>query len=151
VPSANNIHANLIAIDGEGVLITGPSGSGKTLLSLHLIRRCHHADIDVNLVADDQVLLATRDGQLIGSAPDTTRGKIEIRGMGIVQTPPFEYQEILISLHIVLTSQTAMMRMWDGRKISIAGVPIDTLALGSDNIEAAGNAALAKLGHPIWV
>ena len=145
------MHANLIAIDGEGVLISGPSGSGKTLLALHLFRRSHCVNIDVSLIADDQVMLAVRDGQLIGYAPDTTRGKIEIRGMGIVQAPPSKHQEIQISLHIVLTSQSAMMRMWDGRKITIAGVPIDTLTLGADNIEAAGNAVLAKLGHPIWI
>lgn len=145
------MHANLIAIEGKGVLISGPSASGKTSLALHLYRRCHHAKINVSWIADDQVMLAPRGNQLIGHAPDTTRGKIEIRGIGIVQAPPSEHHEIPISLHIDLTSQSGMVRMWDGQKTTIVGVPIDSLMLATANIEAAGNAILAKLGHPIWV
>lgn len=149
--SATNMHANLIAIDGQGVLITGPSGSGKTLLALHLFRRCHHAKIEVHWIADDQTLLKASDGQLIGFSPTPIKGKIEIRGFGIAQAPPSQLQETAITLNVELGPQAEMVRMWDGQSKSIMGVAINTLTLGDNNIEAAGNAVLAMLGHPVWI
>lgn len=151
MPSTANIHANLIAIDGKGILITGPSGSGKTLLALHLFRRCHHANIDAHWVADDQVLVKAQDGKLIGSCPEKTRGKAEIRGFGIVRTQVRDVQETAIVLRIDLVSKSAMLRMWDGQTTNLAGVDLETMTLSADHIEAAGNAVMAMLGHPIWI
>lgn len=145
------MHANLIAIDGKGILITGQSGSGKTLLALHLFRRCCLAKIEVHWIADDQVMLIASDGKLVGSCPEPTRGSAEIRGFGIVKTPDPDVLETAIALRINLVSQSAMLRMWDGQTTDIAGINLDTLTLSTDNIEAAGNAVLAMLGHPIWV
>ncbi|MEM9574775.1 MAG: HPr kinase/phosphatase C-terminal domain-containing protein [Pseudomonadota bacterium] len=146
-----HMHANLIAINGKGVLISGPSGSGKTLLALHLFRRCYHASIDVCWIADDQVVLEMRDKQLIGTAPSTIKGKIEIRGFGIVDAPLPQLQSVPVSLHISLEPETKMVRMWDGQMTNISGVEVRTLALSTANVEAAGNAVLAMLGHPIWI
>lgn len=145
------MHANLIAIDGKGVLIAGPPGSGKTLLALHLMRRCRHAEIDAHWIADDQVILDAQDGALMGSCPDATRGKVEIRGFGIADLPTALIQNSNIALHVGLVPQSAMVRMWDGQSINILGIDINSLTLCADNAEAAGNAVLAMLGHPIWV
>lgn len=145
------MHANLIAIDGKGVLISGPSGSGKTLLALHLFRRCHHASIDIGWIADDQVMFEMGDEQLVGSAPQPIKGKIEIRGFGIVNAPPSQAQSVPISLHVVLGAETKMVRMWGGQTTQIEGVPVTTLTLSTANVEAAGNAVLAMLEHPISI
>ena len=151
MPSAHNTHGNLIAIDGKGVLITGYSGSGKTLLALHLFRRCHIAKIKADWIADDQVMLDQRNNQLIGSSPGSIRGKVEIRGFGIVEMPVSNLQQTEIALHVVLDSQANIVRLWDGQSSMVAGVPIDTLTLSANNVEAAGNAVLAMLGHPVWI
>src|SRR5262249_18332162 len=76
-----NIHASCVAMDSAGVLLLGRSGAGKSDLALRLI------DDGAVLVADDRVLLSARKGVLRASAPDSIRGLIEIRGLGIVTMP----------------------------------------------------------------
>lgn len=76
-----NIHATCIAIGNRGVLLLGASGAGKSDLALRLI------DDGARLVADDRTLISVEKGRLIARCPDSIRGLIEIRGLGIVQLP----------------------------------------------------------------
>ena len=78
---SETIHACCVAIGGRGVLIAGPSGSGKSDLALRLLDR------GAVLVSDDYTLLEARDGRLFASPPGTIAGKVEIRGVGIVERP----------------------------------------------------------------
>src|SRR5690242_14502565 len=76
--SAETAHGNTVAKNGRAVLITGPSGSGKSDLTLRLFDR------GFQLVSDDRTILK-RDGErIIASAPPTIAGKLEVRGLGIV-------------------------------------------------------------------
>ena len=70
-----------VAIDGRGLLIEGPPGSGKSTLALKLIDR------GAMLVGDDGVSLELRDGRLWAAPPPHIAGKLEIRGVGIVDLP----------------------------------------------------------------
>ena len=73
------IHAVLVDVYGEGVLITGDSGIGKSEAALELIRRGHR------LVSDDVVEIKKVSAEtLVGTAPDITRHYIELRGIGII-------------------------------------------------------------------
>ncbi|MBO7406296.1 MAG: HPr(Ser) kinase/phosphatase [Clostridia bacterium] len=73
------IHAGLVEVYGEGVLIEGKSGVGKSETMLELIKRGHR------LVADDLVeIRRVSHKTLVGSAPDIIRHLIEIRGVGFV-------------------------------------------------------------------
>lgn len=76
--SSETLHATSVAIDGRVVLLRGPSGSGKSDLALRLIDR------GAALVSDDYTLVKRIDGRLVATAPDTIRGKMEVRGIGIV-------------------------------------------------------------------
>lgn len=74
-----SIHAVLVDVFGEGVLIMGDSGIGKSEAALELIKRGHR------LVADDVVeIKKLSDDQLIGMSPEITRHFIELRGIGII-------------------------------------------------------------------
>ena len=74
-----SIHGVLVDVYGEGVLITGESGIGKSEAALELIKRGHR------LVTDDVVeIRKVSEDTLIGTAPDTTKHFIELRGIGIV-------------------------------------------------------------------
>ena len=73
------LHANCVELDGKGLLITGVSGSGKSDLSLQLM------GLGATLVADDRVVLTNRYDALYATAPDTTAGLIEARGIGILR------------------------------------------------------------------
>lgn len=79
--TADTIHASCVAIDGAVVLIAGPSGAGKSDLALRLIDR------GATLVSDDRTIIEPHGGRLIARAPDRIAGRIEVRGVGIVDMP----------------------------------------------------------------
>ncbi|MGL4589739.1 MAG: HPr(Ser) kinase/phosphatase [Mycoplasmatales bacterium] len=73
------VHGVLLSIYGEGVLIQGRSGIGKSEVALELVQKKHV------LVADDSVVIRKiGEKELIGSAPDLLKNRMEIRGIGIV-------------------------------------------------------------------
>ena len=75
------LHATSVAISGRGLLILGTSGAGKSALALDLMSR------GAGLVSDDRCLVWCEGGRLIVDAPDTLRGRIEARGVGILSAP----------------------------------------------------------------
>lgn len=84
--AVDRLHATAIAVDGRAVLIRGPSGSGKSDLAFRCLAAAAAPlfQTPARLVADDQVLLKRDGNTLIASAPATLAGKIEVRGIGIL-------------------------------------------------------------------
>lgn len=76
-PRANS-HATFVVVHGTGTLITGKSGVGKSECALELVAR------GWKFISDDVVEVKRVGGHLIGSAPETVRHMMEIRGIGIV-------------------------------------------------------------------
>ncbi len=73
------VHAGLIEVYGEGVLIMGQSGVGKSETALELIKRGHR------LIADDLVeIRRVSNKTLVGTSPEIIRHLIELRGVGFV-------------------------------------------------------------------
>ena len=73
------VHGTLVDLLSLGVLILGESGIGKSECALDLIARGHR------LVADDVVDVRRRaESFLDGSAPDTARFFMEVRGVGLI-------------------------------------------------------------------
>jgi HPr kinase/phosphorylase len=72
------LHGCMVDMRGIGVLIVGKSGSGKSETAIGLLER------GGSLVADDMVRIKYVGGELIASAPDLSRGYMEIRGIGII-------------------------------------------------------------------
>ena len=62
------------------MLIGGSSGRGKSDLALRLIDR------GARLVSDDYSVLRSAGGRLFASAPPGIAGRIEVRGVGIVES-----------------------------------------------------------------
>jgi serine kinase of HPr protein (carbohydrate metabolism regulator) len=79
---SETVHATSVAIGGRGILIRGRSGSGKSDLALRLIDR------GARLVSDDYTIVSARDGRLWADAPETIAGKLEVRGVGILEVAP---------------------------------------------------------------
>ena len=73
------VHATCVAIGGRGVLLFGHSGAGKSDLALRLIDR------GAILVSDDYTIVTQVGGRLVGSPPSTIAGKMEVRGVGLVE------------------------------------------------------------------
>ena len=77
--SSETLHASCVASRGRAILISGRSGSGKSDLALRLIDR------GAVLVSDDYTIVRRVDDRLVASAPPTIAGKIEVRGVGILE------------------------------------------------------------------
>ena len=83
-PAGQTVHASCVLVGARAVLIRGPAGSGKSRLVLALIDAARAGVAPFSrLVSDDRVALIATHGRLIASAPDTIRGLIEVRGLGI--------------------------------------------------------------------
>jgi serine kinase of HPr protein (carbohydrate metabolism regulator) len=73
------IHANLVAVNNQGVLLTGEAGSGKTRCGIALMQRGHQ------WIADDTVVLEKKSPtRIIGRAHEATQGLVHLRGRGIM-------------------------------------------------------------------
>lgn len=132
--SAETVHASSVAIGGRAVLITGPSGSGKSDLTLRLIDR------GFTLVSDDQTIVRRDGSRLIASAPPTIAGKLEIRGMGIIEMET--ESDVPVALLIELTSE--IQRLPDeNRERPILGVPLPLVSLDAMAASAPSKVALA--------
>jgi len=119
--SAILVHASCVCIGGKGVLLLGESGSGKSDLALRLI------DGGATLVADDQVRVSLSDGQLSASAPDTIRGMIEARGIGILSV---DYEDnIPLALAVKLVAREAVERLPETAFWSCHGMQLPLLSL----------------------
>ena len=81
MPAPCVVHASCVALDGHAVLIIGASGSGKSTLALELMA------LGADLVSDDSTELTVVDGVLLARAPAAIRGRIEARGIGLLQAP----------------------------------------------------------------
>jgi HPr kinase/phosphorylase len=100
------LHATAIAIGGRGALIRGPSGSGKSDLALRCLALAPSRLLRsvVSLVADDQVELRrdlAGEPRLIASAPAALRGKLEVRGIGILEVADAPSAEIVLVADLV--------------------------------------------------
>ncbi|WP_454852947.1 HPr kinase/phosphorylase [Rhizobium binxianense] len=80
-----NIHATAITVGKTGLLFSGPSGWGKSLLAFTCMVEAQRLGLPSTLVADDQVFLSHRDGQIIAECPPAIVGLMELRGTGIVR------------------------------------------------------------------
>ena len=121
-PSSESIHASCVAIDGHAVLIEGRSGVGKSDLALRLIDR------GATLVSDDYTLLLRKDGTLIARAPANIAGKIEVRGLGILEMPHVD--DVPVALIVSVVELPPRMPA-GGRARSIAGVELREVALAA--------------------
>ena len=139
--SSETVHASCVALDGRAVLITGASGSGKSDLSLRLIDR------GFTLVSDDQTIVRKAGTRLIATAPPTIAGKLEIRGVGIVDMPTVA--DVPVALLVELTSEIQRLPD-DSRQRPVVGVPVPLVSVDAMSASAASKVALAldRLGLP---
>ena len=132
--SSETVHASTVAIDGRAVLITGPSGAGKSDLTLRLLDR------GFTLVSDDQTIVKREADRLIALPPPQLAGKLEIRGIGIVDLP---YESgIPVALLIELTSEIQRLPD-DSRERPILGLGIPLVSVDAMTASAASKVALA--------
>jgi serine kinase of HPr protein (carbohydrate metabolism regulator) len=132
--SAETVHASTVASDGRAVLISGPSGSGKSDLALRLLDR------GFTLVSDDQTLVRRDGDRLIATAPPNIAGKLEIRGIGIVEME--HLSDVPVALFVELTSDIQRLPD-DSRERPILGVRLPLISIDAMIASAPSKVALA--------
>jgi serine kinase of HPr protein (carbohydrate metabolism regulator) len=135
------VHASCVAIGGRGVLLAGRPGAGKSDLALRLIDR------GAALVSDDYTELRRSGGRLLARAPATIAGKIELRGVGIVELAAAA--DVPICLHADL--DRAPERLPEAETVRLAGQDVPSVALAA--LEASAplklEQSLARFGLPL--
>ncbi len=116
-----NLHATCIAIDGAAVLLRGASGSGKSDLALRLI------DEGATLVADDRTDIVREGDAILASPPRAIAGKIEVRGVGLIEIP--NLARAPVHLLVDLVTPDAVVRFPDPRQEEVLGVALPVVAL----------------------
>jgi len=104
------VHATCVALRAgkrwRAVLLRGPSGAGKSDLALRLI------EAGGRLVADDQTHVAKIGRALIASPPPALAGRIEARGVGILELPRSQLlARAQVVLLVVLVAQGRIDRL----------------------------------------
>ena len=118
--SSETVHTSCIAIGGRAVLIGGRSGRGKSDLALRLIDR------GAALVSDDYTLVKRVGGRLLAAAPQTIAGKLEVRGIGILEFPP--ESDVPVALFVDLEREVERLPEAPETR-TIAGVAIPVLGI----------------------
>ena len=87
-PLKRSVHGTCIALGPVCAILRGPPGAGKSDLALRfLFLPAERFAAPPVLVADDQVLLRRAGERIIASCPAALSGRIEVRGIGIVDQP----------------------------------------------------------------
>jgi serine kinase of HPr protein (carbohydrate metabolism regulator) len=132
--SAETVHASTVALDGRAVVIGGPSGAGKSDLALRLLDR------GFTLVSDDQTLVRRDGDRLIATAPPNIAGKLEVRGIGIVEME--RLSDVPVALIVELTSDIQRLPD-DSRERPILGVRVPLISIDAMTASAPSKVALA--------
>ncbi len=120
IVSSETLHASCVAIGEHAVLIEGRSGAGKSDLALRLIDR------GAALVSDDYTVLMRSARKLLATPPATIAGKIEVRGLGIVDMP---YRDrVAVSLLVELVDEVERMPP-EPQTRRIAGIDVPVVAM----------------------
>lgn len=125
--SSETVHASCVAIGDRAVLIEGRSGAGKSDLALRLIDR------GAKLVSDDYTLLMRQGGILIATAPVTIAGRIEVRGLGIIDMPHVE--RVTAALLVELADDVERMP-FEARTRHVAGVQMPVVRIDGSHASA---------------
>jgi HPr kinase/phosphorylase len=117
-----------VALGKRAALLRGSSGAGKSDLALRFLALPGDGEKRPMLVADDQAWVATgHKGDLLVSPPDALAGKIEVRGLGILDVPFLAEARLVLVCDLVASDEVPRMPPESWESTTIAGVELPAL------------------------
>ena len=105
------------------------SGSGKSDLALRFLALPAEGEYAPMLVADDQIFVEARGNALFASVPPTIAGKLEVRGIGIIELPHVAEAELVLAVDLVPAQAVPRMPPEPWEQTMIAGKSMPCIAL----------------------
>ncbi len=130
-----NFPGTCVAFCEDAVLFRGPSGCGKSDLALRCINR------GATLISDDQTMLWKENKKIFASPPATIAGKLEVRGLGILEFPYIERAQVALVLDLV--NEDAMERLPDTNFVDYFDLKIPNFRLHAFHCSAVEKVSLA--------
>lgn len=124
------VHGTCVALGRRAALLRGKPGAGKSDLALRFIALPPDGELMPLLVADDQVYVEAGTDQVLHVfPPDTIAGKIEVRGLGIMDVPFLAKAELVLVCDLVGEPDVPRMPSAKEEQTHIAGVPVAAMKL----------------------
>lgn len=142
------VHGTCVGLGRRAVLLRGPPGSGKSDLALRFLFQARRGPAALEapvLVADDQVRLARDDNRLLAAPLESIRGRLEVRGVGIVSVRSTAEAELVLVVDLVEIAAVERLPAWDA-KARLLGIDLPLLRLAPFETSAPIKLALA-LAH----
>jgi serine kinase of HPr protein (carbohydrate metabolism regulator) len=143
------LQATAVRVEGVGVLLRGASGSGKSDLALRLI------DGGAELIADDGTELQRAGERLLlrlpAAAPAATRGRLEVRGLGILLVPTVETAALGLVVELLPVGARPPERLPESTTISLLGLAFPLIRLAGLEASAAAKVRLAVRAASVFI
>lgn len=97
--SSITVHGTCVALGPRAALLRGPPGAGKSDLALRFLNMYDRDS--ASLIADDQTRLEISGRELAASAPEPIKGKLEVRGVGIIEVTTMPQAELVLLVDLV--------------------------------------------------
>lgn len=129
-------HASAVVIGEAGILIFGPSGAGKSQLALALIAAARSAGLFARLIGDDRISLTGMGGRVIARGHPLIPGKIEKRGVGILEIPFLSAAVVRFVVQLGKSEHNPLPRLPDEpHTLLVEGVALPFIELRQDAAE----------------
>lgn len=142
-------HATCVAFAGRAAVLRGESGSGKSDLALRFVSAFGGTGAKrAALVADDQVRVL-RDGErLMVQPPGTIAGRLEVRGLGIVDMAHDAHAELVLLVDLTPAQEVPRLPPDPLPRERLLGVAMPVLRLDPGAPSAHVKLKLALTGRP---
>ena len=141
------VHGSCVASGNQAVLLRGAPGIGKSDLSLRLIDSLGLGVSQQNhrfkLVSDDQVVLTRIGDSVYASAPETIAGKLEIRGIGLVELVYRKKAKLVLVVDLTSANEIDRMPPEADFVIHILGIAVKHIKIDPISASAAARVRAA--------
>lgn len=126
------VHGTCVALGDYAALLRGDSGSGKSDLALRFLELPADGVFRPQFVADDQVFVEQNaKGALIVSPPEAIAGKLEVRGLGIIEMPVLAEARLVLVCDLVAPEEVPRMPPEPFDRMTLAGATVASLKLAA--------------------